>query len=824
MRLKLCLLGALSAFTLSVAFAQPGGGAPSGSFFGKVLDELSGKPVEFATITVFSARDSSMVTGGISNEKGKFDIDGVRPGGYMVHLSFIGYETTKLGPFQLNPRDGMRINLGEVSINPLVKALEAAEVVEKREFMELMMDKRIYNVGEALSATGGSATEVLETLPSIEVDVDGSVSLRGSENVNILIDGKPSALSGDRTTILEQIPASSIERIEVITNPSAKYDADGMTGIINIVLKKSKLSGFHGSVSATAGTGDQYNGSLALNYRTKNFNAYTNYGYRYSDRFNITRTDRTTFRDENDLILNQDQDGFRIRESHNIKSGIDLYLTEKSSLALSGTVSMGTSTEEDLLINDQYFADGTPLRIYEREGLSSGDNFGFDLTAGWRTEFEGNDHFITADVQFGQSDNNEINTITNTDVNTSGEPLNGIDLLERNVIPGFNETLTLQTDYSRPLHQGDGKLETGYKSIIRTIENGFFGEELDFENDVFEPQTARNNDFAFTEAVHAVYASYGRKIERFSFQGGLRAEQVYSQSNLITTNEVFNNDYFSLFPSAFLTYKVSDKSDFNVSYSRRINRPNSRQLNPFPSFRDELTIFRGNPFLLPEYINAYEAAYSLRTKRTMYMFSIYMQDQTDVVRRFNRVDENGVTNGTFENLDEMQSYGVEFVANTEINKWWSLNLSGNGYRRDNNGGNLQEGLSNVAYSWSMRGMSTMKFGEGWNIQLSGFYRAPEEFIQGRFSGFWYTDIAVKKSVLDNKGAVTLNLRDIFDTREFLFTIDDPGFVQSRYRKRQSQFLMLSFSYKFGKLESGKDRRGRGRGEDGGGGFDGIDMD
>lgn len=208
------------------------------------------------------------------------------------------------------------------------------------------------------------------------------------------------------------------------------------------------------------------------------------------------------------------------------------------------------------------------------------------------------------------------------------------------------------------------------------------------------------------------------------------------------------------------------------------------------------------------------------------MVSLYMQDASDVARRFNRVDENGVTNGTWENLDRMQSYGLELVANTELTKWWSFNLSGNAYRRDNNGTNLQAGLSNTAYSWSVRGMSTMKFGEGWNIQLSGFYRAPEEFVQGRFSGFWYTDVAVRKSVLNNKGSITVNLRDVFDTREFLFNIVDPSFEQERYRKRQSRFLFFTFTYKFGKLEAGKDRRSnRGRGEGGGGGdFDGMDMD
>lgn len=824
------LLLTIAVFLSLQAIAQPpnrnwsGGGAPTGSISGRVLSAIDQKPVEFATITIFSLRDSSIANGGITGVDGRFMIDAVKPGGYRVQISFIGFESSIIEPVRLNPRENMNVKLGDVQLNPMVEALGAAEVVVKKEFMELMMDKRIFNVGENLGVTGGSASDVLETLPSIEVDADGTVSLRGSENVNILIDGKPSALAGDRKSILEQIPASSIERIEVITNPSAKYDADGMTGIINIVLKKSKLSGFHGNASATVGTSDQYNGALSLNYRTKKFNVFTNYGYRYSDLFNRGYVDRVTFLEPSDLILDQRQDGFRVRQSHNLKAGIDLYLSERSELSLSSTVNTGNSRSTEELINLQQFDNGAPFRNYERIGDEQGSNFGFDLTAGWRTELEGRDHFLTADVQFGQSRNDNFNEIINTDIGPNGEPLNGAGDFERNEIPGFNETFNIQTDYSRPLHGGDGKLETGYKTTIRTIENGFFGEQFDALTETFEPQTFRNNDFRFSEAVNAAYASYGRKINRLSFQGGLRGEQVFSRSTLITTNENFRNDYFSLFPSGFVNYKVGERSDVNVSYSRRINRPNVRQLNPFPTYRDELNIFRGNPFLLPEYINAFEASYSFRSKKTTWLFSAYMQDMTDVARRFSRVDENGVTLQTFENMDRSQSYGIELVANTEITSWWSLNLSGNGYRRSNNGENIQPGLSNIAYSWSSRAMSTMKLKSGWNFQVSGFYRAPEEFIQGRFSGFWFTDVAVKKTILDGKGSLTLNLRDVFDTREFAFSIDDPGFVQERYRKRESRNLFLTFTYKFGRLEIKGDRR-RGRGGDGdGGGFDGMDME
>ncbi|MGF1566250.1 MAG: TonB-dependent receptor domain-containing protein [Flavobacteriales bacterium] len=825
--MRLFFVAVLFTATLSV-LAQPGNrggeGSIQGKLSGKVVSTIDDAAVEFATITVLSMRDSSIVTGAITGPGGRFSITDLRPGRFIVRISFIGFITWEQSGIGINPRDGLIKDLGTIRLEPNVQALEAAEVVEKKQFMELMMDKRVYNVGENLAVTGGSATDVLETLPSIEVDTDGAIQLRGSSNVNVLIDGKPSALAGDRQSILEQIPASSIERIEVITNPSARYDADGMTGIINIVLKKSKLSGFHGNVSATIATGDQYNGSISLNKRSGRLNLYSNYGYRYSDMFNRGYTDRTTFLDGPDLVLDQTQDGFGIRSSHNVKVGADVQVSDRSELAASGTVNFGSNLGEEQQLYFQNFSDGNELRNYERFSNENGENFGYDVNLGWRTIFDGRDHVWSADVQYGESDRTQFNSITNTDLLPSGEPVNGVTDREQNETPGYNDNLTLQTDYVRPLHNGEGKFETGYKTIVRTLTNGFFGEIFNGATQLFDPQVDRNNDFRFTEAVHAAYASYGRKINKFSFQGGLRAEQVYSESELITTGEVFNNDYFSLFPSAFLTYSLTEKSDVNISYSRRISRPGARQLNPFPTYTDELNLFQGNPFLLPEYINSFEAGYSVRQNKTFWIASVYAQDVTDVATRFSRVDTNGITTGTWENIARRQSYGLELVVNQELTDWWSVNLSGNAYRRDNNGGNIEAGLTNVAYSWSMRGMSTMKFKNGFNVQLSGFYRAPEQFVQGNFSGFWFTDIAVKKSLLKNKASLTVNLRDIFDTREFTFGLNDPRFVQERYRKRESRNLFVTFAYKFGKLDS-KDKRSRSRGEGGdGGGFDSMDMD
>lgn len=807
---------------MNSAWSQPGGNRPAiGLLSGTVIDAISEKPIEFATITLFSRRDSSIVTGGVTNQKGYFLIEEIPAGMYRANITFIGYDVYVANDLRFMPGQQVNQDLGSIALQPSVAALDAAEVVEERPVMELLMDKRVFNVDELISAQGASATELMETLPSVEVDVDGNISLRGSQNVTVLIDGKPSALTGaSRQALLEQIPASSIERIEVITNPSAKYDPDGMTGIINIVLKKNKLQGFHGNLSLSAGTGDQYNGSFGLNYRDKKVNVFTNYSYRYADRFSRSTTDRTSYLEEGDLFLDQNSEGNSIRSNHTIKAGTDIYLTPSSTLGFSVTYNTNESEGLDSLFNDQYYVSGVPLSYYRRDSRSEDQGRGYDLAANFRKDFDGNDHFLTADVQWSDFSGSAQNDITNSDLDQDGIIINPFNEQEVNRIEDGSQVLTLQLDYARPLHGGQGKIETGYKSIVRDLNNLFDGESLDSISGDFVAQVDRNNVFEYSEGIHALYAQYGRKLDRLSFQGGLRAEQVYTTSLLKTTDEQFENDYFSLFPSAYLTYALSKENEVQFSYSRRINRPRSRQLNPFPNYSDNLNLQRGNPFLLPEYTNSFEATYSLRRKASQVMISAYLQDQNEVIRRYTTIDSLGVRTTTYANYAGMQNYGLELVMNMKLTKWWSLNMSANGYRTVNDATNLESDLSSTAYSWSARAMSNMKFNSGWQLQIMGFYRAPEIFPQGEFLGFVFTNISVKKSILDDKGTLTLNLRDAFDTREFKFNSFGSGFDQESYRKRESRNLFLTFTYRFGKLEAGRDRRrSGGGGDDDGGGFD-----
>lgn len=817
----LLLIGAQTTFA-----QRPNGPRPAiGILSGIVLDAKDESVVEFATITLVSKRDSSIVTGSITDRKGRFLITEIPLGMYNVKVTFIGYEIKTIGPIRLTPKESTTVDLGKIMLAPIVNDLEAAEVIADTPYMEMKMDKRVFNVEESLGTTGGSATDIIETLPSVQVDIDGNISLRGSQNVTILIDGKPSALTGtSRQAIMEQIPASSIARIEIITNPSAKYDPDGMSGIINVVLKKNKLAGFHGNVSLTAGTGDQYNGSLGLNYRNNKVNVFTNYSYRYSDRFFRSETNRTTFgADEGDLFLAQNADGGRVGQNHTIMSGVDLYLQPTLTLSVSGTLNLGETANQDSVLNYQDYASGVVLSNFNRFSNSERNEGGYDLNVGLVKQFKGDQHIWTTDMRYSDSQSDRLNSFENLDYLIGNDVFNSDTPEEFNNTNSTRNTFTGQTDYVRPVHDGDGKIEMGYKAIIQEFQNDFDGYAQDSLSGFYEPQIDRNNSFVYDEQIHGAYVTYGRKINRFSFLAGLRAEQVFTTSTLITTDEVFNNDYFSLFPSSHLSYDVTEASQLGLSYSRRINRPRSRQLNPFPNYSNVLSLRKGNPFLLPEYTNSFELAYSIQKGKSNYMISAYLRDVNDVIRRFTTVDTSGVSTTTYENFAGAQNYGIELVINTPINKWWSINASANGYRTKNDGTNLESDLNNEAYSWSARIMSTMKFKKGLSIQLSGFYRAPELYPQGSFNGFLFSNIALKKSILKNKGSLTLNLRDIFDTREFSFDSNGTGFEEESMRKRESRNLLLTFAYRFGKLEPTKGKRKRSSRDNGGGEIDDGDF-
>lgn len=786
-----------------------------GIVYGSVSDNSTKAPIQFATVTLISRRDSSAVTGGITDEKGKFRITEIPVGMYSVEVNFIGYKLDRLTGVKLSPKETVERDLGKIFLEPSSTLIEDADVVGNKELMRLEIDKRVFDVSQNISSVGSSANEVLENIPSVEVDIDGNVSLRGSQNVTVLIDGKPSGLTGfSRQAVLDQLPASSIESVEIITNPSAKYDPDGMGGIINIILKKNKLFGYSGNVSHTAATGDNYNGAFNIGKRNSKLNIFASYGFRFADRFNERKTNRITFDDISPIELIQEGKGSNLRLSHNIGLGTELYLSPKSTLYVNGSYQIRESNDEDkndfLIfpnIND-LSAEVGYFRVNTEE--DAGNNM--DLNLGYELSFIPRKKVLSVDFSYSNNSSQEVGIF-----NEFENQEDSFDYIERNDIGNSFQFYSGQIDYIDRIGE-NWKLETGIKSTQRNVGSDFRAFTNSSISDDLLLDESRSNDFEFGETIMAGYAIVGRSSGKIGIQAGLRAEQALTDSYLVTTDSLFENDYFSLFPSGHLKYQFNKEKEFMLSYSRRINRPRTRQLNPFTDFSNPLLIRVGNPFLQPEYVDALEASYSFRTKSFQLMTSVYYKQVNGVMSRVVSVADD-VSTVSYQNLNNSINQGLELIFTWKKWKKWDMMLSGNAYKTASDGSNLDSDFSNEGYAGNANANITYK-NNGWQIQGSAKYRSPFVILQGEIQSIFFSDLAFKKNILKEKASLGLRVSDLLDSREFNFETAGENFEQAGRRKRESRNVYLTFSYNFGKLES---KNKRSRGGSGGSGGDGMDM-
>lgn len=793
-----------------------GGKGPAiGKIYGKVIDSQTKKPVEYATVALYSKRDSSLTTGTVSGKDGRFLLKELRRGRYYVIIDFIGYKPHNLGDISINPSTGEEVDLGVLTLEQDLTMLKAAEVVEDKKQMELLMDRKVFHVENNVNNSGASASEVLQNIPSVEVDIDGAVSLRGSSNVNVLIDGRPSGLTGaSRDAILDQIPADAIDRIELITNPSAKFDPDGTAGIINIILKKNKLEGFQGSVRLSASPGMQYSASLGLSRRNEKSNIYGQYSYRYSDQFSWSDSDRLTYFTDSNYRQDQNSDGNRIRQSHTVKLGADFYLNPKNTLSIAGLYSPRTGTSGDSLLT-RVTKDDARVEDYRRDNEGTDLSGSYDLNLSYKRKIGSKDNNLVAEVSGTRRLGSKDQLFFQNEFDEDMVLISDSAFVEAQYSDNVNQTYIGLIDFTWASENGNTKLETGWKSTLRTMDsdlNAFDGSSLfSMEND-----TNRSNHFIYNEDVHALYAVVGQKLNKFSLSAGLRAEQAYTNSKLVTTDESFQNNYFKLFPSGHLNYTLNDNNQVQVSYSKRINRPRTRNLNPFPNYSDPLNIRKGNPFLLPEVIDSYELTWMNTPKWGTISSSLYYRHVHDIIRSVRVVDEMGVATSQSQNLASMKNWGVELVTAGKLAKWWSFNLSGNFYHTASDGSNLASELNSEGWSWNTKLNSIWKWGNGWNLQYSANYRAPFVHLQGSMSSRFYMDLGAKKSILKDRGSIGLRVSDILNTNQMSYNSQGANFDQDVTRKRESRNVYVTFSLNFGKLEQRQKRGSRG---DSGGGSD-----
>lgn len=781
----------------------------NGSISGIIVDKDNNTPLGSASIQLLNQNDNSLVTGIESGTDGKFIFQKLEFGTYNLKVDLIGYSNAVVKGIS-STKEKSEITLAPIRLKSGLVSTEEILVEGEKSAIELKPDKKVFNVEGNMITQGATAIDILKNVPSVSVDVDGNISFRGSQNVKIIVDGKPFGGQGANIgTLLEQIPANQIASVELITNPSAKVEAEGPSGIINIVLKKGDGSfGYNGSFSLNAGTKDKYNGTLSMNLRKDKVRLNGSYDYRLFNFIIEGTSNRENFISSSSAFLNQQTSG-RIRNiNHFGKAGIDYNINDRSSLSLTGNYNdkerqRNESTESRQFDNNKILIENYFFNTNEKT-----TGYNFDMGINYMLKFKNPKQSFTTDISHFNIKDNTTGLTDRVYLLTASSPAEKQTQLN---IENNNET-NLQADYVQPLSE-NAKLEAGYKSIFRKTDKDFTTNVFNPLTNVYDPNPDLSNRFIYKEQIHGGYAMYSGKIKEFNYQFGLRAEQTNSNGDLATTGKKFDNDYFGLFPSASLSQKLGMEEEISLSYSRRITRPSLNMLNPFVNTSDPLNYFSGNPNLKPEYTNSIELSFAKYFTTTTINPSLFYRESKDQLSRTRVLIDTNVTLTSFANYGSSKTYGAELILNTTLFKFWNVNASGSYFNTDVNAENVQTGFVNDGYAWSGRLNSTMKFPDILDVTFSYFYSGKLIIPQGELSPFQSFDIALRKDFLEGQASVGLRVSDVFNNLKFQVLLDGEQFQENFFRKRDTRSAFLSFTYKFGKADKDEKKRRPNRGPD-----------
>ncbi|MFW6290445.1 MAG: TonB-dependent receptor domain-containing protein, partial [Mariniphaga sp.] len=736
------------------------------------------------------------------SEDGSFSIK-VEKGAYDLVVQFISYQKKVIKNVEVNSNLGST-DVGEITLSPATKTIDEATVTGEKSEMVIGLDRKIFNVGKDLSNAGKSASEILDNIPSVTVDLDGNVSLRGSQAVQILIDGKPSGLvSAGNTDALRSLQGSLIERVEVVTNPSARYEAEGMSGIINIVLKKEDREGVNGSFEVSAGYPQDYEAAVNVNFRKEKLNYFMNYGVDYGERPGEGSANQM-FMGVDTTYTFLDRDRLSTGWSHNFRGGADYFINDRSTLTAS--VFLGYSDEDNT--TTIWYRDFDSNRNLEqitlREDEEKETERNIEFSLNYDLEFDKEDQKFNAFVQYIEESETEDSDVEEIITQIYGEAIDDDPILQRVLNKESEKEILAQADYTHPWGE-DGRIEAGYRSDLRLITNPYEVEERN-EDGEWEYLDNFTNDFDYVENIHAVYTQAGNKFNRWSMQLGLRMELSDVRTHLKSTDDRNNRFYIDFFPTAHTSYEVNDVHSLQVSYSRRINRPHFWFLNPFNNYTDARNIRTGNPNLEPEYTNSYELGYLMKNGRTSFYSGGYWRDTRGVIERISEMEE-GITYLKPYNLAEQHSFGLEANASVDPTEWWTISGDINVFRSITDGNYEGQDLYSDTYSWNARGNSMMRFDNDLDIQATFYYRGPQETTQGERKAFYMANLGVSKDVLDGNGTLTLNVRDVLNTRKFRYIIDQPDYYSENEFRWSTRSVSLSFVYRLNQRENADRQQG-----------------
>ncbi len=817
-----------------------------GHFYGKVIDGGTNKPVEAASVqltqnrmdTVTKKRRDFVMAAMLTDKKGEFSIDKLPVlGSFQILITAIGYTpydekvtfNLKMGGDMSQMMNAVDRDLGNIKLVPDAKQLEGVVVTAGKNMLQMNIDRKVFNVDKSLTSVGGTAVDVMKNVPSVNVDIDGNVTLRNAAP-QIFIDGRPTTLT------LDQIPADEIESVEIITNPSAKFDASGGgSGILNIVLKKNRKAGYNGNLRANLDSRLSHGFGADVNIKQGKINFFANTMYNQRKSISTQSTERTDYVNNAKISLSQNDKPDSKGHFAFARAGFDYFPDNRNTFTLSGVLVGGKFSNIDALNITRDTAIGSYLS--HEAGLSNTNgNFSFNNYGGtlsYKHNFAKPDKYITADANYNYSKNSNQLEVATQYFNPDNSP-KGPKGQQLSYGDGLTKYLTVQTDYSNPITD-KMKLEAGLRGAIRNYSSD--NQNFLFDNTVskYMPVTYLNSKYKFDDEVYAGYVTFSQKINKFTYQVGGRVESSQYVGTLIDSNLTFKNSYpFSFFPSVFLTQKISDKSDMQLNYSRKINRPNFFQLIPYYNYSDSLNINRGNPNLVPEFTNLLELSYQLNLKGgNNIIATAYYRNTNNLIANYQYRDKDPNPNrndsiliSTFANANKSYAYGLEITSSNNISKWWSLTSNVNLYNSKINGNNLQSNLSSERVSWFGKLNNTFKLPKNFTVQLTGDYTSKTILPPGRSGGGGgrmfgggnlstangYTDpvygfdIAIKKDFLKDKSAsVSVSMNDFLKTRVYRVhsraDISNSFYsIQETERRRDPQIVRLNLSWRFGKFD------------------------
>lgn len=776
--------------TLPEAFAQSTGKL---KITGKIIDGQNSAPLGYASIRLFKVADSTFVSGAITDETGGFVVD-ISAGSYYALSEFIGYKPQFTSGIKITDASSP-LNIGTVKVTASAKTLDEVTVQAEKSSMELSLDKKIFNVGKDLANAGGTAVDILTNVPSVAVDVEGNVSLRGSGNVRILIDGKPSGLVSIKgASGLQQLQGSMIERVEIITNPSARYEAEGMGGVINIVLKKERKEGINGSFDIITGHPTNYGAAANVNYRRKNLNFFFNYTLSYRNMPSRNYLYQELYRNDSTFIMERDMKSNLKGMNNSARGGIDFYLNPKN--ILTGAYTWRTSKGKrfsTLIYRDFLDNVNNPTGITNRTQDETEREPNSEYSVTYKKTFNRKGQEFTADVRYldnwEKSDQFYNEDVYRPDGSPSGIP----HLLQRALNDETEKQLLFQVDYIQPFGK-DGKLEAGARSSSRDMTNDYAVTQQSSDGG-WIPLQNLTNDFLYEENINAAYGIIGNKTGKVSYQAGLRAEWTGVTTELRQTREINERNYFNLFPSVHVTYDFAKQNAFQISFSRRVRRPQYNDLSPFATYSDNRNYWSGNPDLNPEFTNAFELGHIKYLTKGSVTSSLYYRHTNGKITSIRRVQEDGSSYTRPENLGTEDAYGAEVAGSFTPYPWWKLDGSVNFFRAITDGRSLDEDFQSDTYSWFVRTMSRFTLWKTTDLQLRGNYEAPQQTPQGRRKALATLDLAASRDVFKNNGTLTLSVIDVFNSRRYRSITEGNNFYTLNNSQGRLRQINLTLNYR-----------------------------